>query len=165
MNTVIMTRRFVRSVLFAGLVVSLYAASASAQQTPPKQEEDPFAAVLFPPDLIMQHARAIRLNDEQRAAITKLIGDLQKRAVSLQWQLAEQVQSLKETLARPKIEQDRALDQLNKVLDTEKEIKHAHLEMLLRIKNVLKPEQQVELNRLRAASPGVARDNEPQGES
>ena len=132
-----------------GLMLS---ASRAAAQAAPKQQGDPFATVLFPPELIMQHARAIRLNDEQRGTITRQIEQLQSRAVRMQWQLSEQVQALRETLARPRVDQDRAIDQLNRVLDTEKDIKKAHLEMLIRIKNVLKPEQQTELARLRDAA-------------
>jgi Spy/CpxP family protein refolding chaperone len=120
-----------------------------AAQTAPKQEADPFATVLFPPELIMQHARAIKLSDGQRTAITKQIEQLQSRVIKMQWQMTEQVQALRETLARSRVDQDRAIDQLNRVLDTEKDIKQAHLEMLIRIKNVLRPEQQAELNRLR----------------
>lgn len=149
-----MNRRKVRSLLWAAACALgvLLGAGPVAAQTAPKQEEDPFATVLFPPELIMQHARAIQLNDEQRAAITRLIGQLQGRVLGLQWQLAEQVQALKETLSRPRVDQDRALDQLNRVLETEKSIKRAHLEMLLRIKNVLRAEQQAELARLRDAA-------------
>jgi Spy/CpxP family protein refolding chaperone len=129
----------------------LISAEPAAAQTAPKPESDPFAAVLFPPELIMQHARAIRLSDEQRVTITRHIEQLQSRVVRMQWQLTEQVQALRETLARPRVDQDRAIDQLNRVLDTEQDIKKAHLEMLIRIKNVLRPEQQNELTRLRGA--------------
>ena len=147
-----MKRVLAQSLSIAALVVlALLGARPVHAQAAPKQEQDPFANVLFPPELIMQHARAIRLNDEQRATITKLIEQLQGRAISMQWQLAEQVQALRETLGNTKVDQDRALDQLNRVLDTEKAIKKAHLEMLLRIKNVLRAEQQVELARLRNA--------------
>jgi Spy/CpxP family protein refolding chaperone len=153
-----MIRKGVRSLLLALLCALgvLLGAQQGAAQVPPKPEEDPFASVLFPPELIMQHARAIRLNDEQRTAITKLIEQLQGRVIGLQWQLAEQVQALKETLSRSRVDQDRALDQLNRVLETEKSIKKAHLEMLLRIKNVLRAEQQAQLARLREAA--VERD-------
>jgi Spy/CpxP family protein refolding chaperone len=148
-----MTGNVVRSLMPAvvcALSVMLYAEPAAAQTTP-KQEADPFAAVLFPPELIMQHARAIRLNDDQRTAITRQIEQLQSRVVKMQWELAAEVQALRETLARPRVDQDRAIDQLNRVLDTEKDIKKAHLEMLIRIKNVLRPDQQAELARLRAS--------------
>ena len=137
--------------LVCALGLLLGAASAAAQTTP-RSEADPFATVLFPPELIMQHARAIRLTDEQRATITQNIEQLQSRVVRMQWQLTEQVQALRETLGRPRVDQDRAIDQLNRVLDTEKDIKKAHLEMLIRIKNVLRREQQAELARLREAA-------------
>jgi Spy/CpxP family protein refolding chaperone len=129
----------------------LISAERVAAQGTPRQEADPFATVLFPPELIMQHARAIRLSDDQRVTITRHIEQLQSRVVRMQWQLTEQVQALRGTLARPRVDQDRAIDQLNRVLDTEKDIKKAHLEMLIRIKNVLRPEQQTELARLRDA--------------
>jgi Spy/CpxP family protein refolding chaperone len=143
----------VRPLMTAALVMlAVLAGSApAAAQTAPKQEADPFATVLFPPELIMQHARAIRLNDEQRNAITRLIGQVQGRVLGLQLELVEQVATLKQTLSATRVDQDRALDQLNRVLETEKSIKKAHLEMLLRIKNVLRPEQQAELARLRDA--------------
>lgn len=134
-------------------------------QTPPPQEADPFAAVLYPPELIMQHARAIRLSDDQRRAITAQIGQVQQRVIGMQWQLAEQVQALKQTLAGARVDQDRAIDQLNKVLETEKSIKQAHLEMLVRIKNLLRPEQQAELTRLRGTAAVPRNDLEPQEDS
>lgn len=145
----------------AGMLIGVAPAAA---QGVAGQEADPFATVLFPPELIMEHARAIRLNDEQRATITRHIEQLQSRAVRMQWQLKEQVQQLRETLARPRVDQDRAIDQLNRVLETEKNIKQAHLEMLIRIKNVLRPEQQQRLARLRDAA-ASNQNFEPQGDS
>lgn len=143
-----LARSLVMAVCALTILVSADRASAQAA---PKQEADPFATVLFPPELIMQHARAIRLSDDQRVTITRHIEQLQSRVVRMQWQLTEQVQALRGTLARPRVDQDRAIDQLNRVLDTEKDIKKAHLEMLIRIKNVLRPEQQAELARMRDA--------------
>lgn len=116
--------------------------------------EDALEAVLYPPELIMQHRRAIDLNDEQRDAITRMIEQLQGRVVGLQWRLLDETESLLEALERPRVDQDRALDRLETVLDTEKEIKRVHLELLIRIKNVLTPEQQERLDQLRTDRPG-----------
>jgi Spy/CpxP family protein refolding chaperone len=157
----------VRPLLMTGLFslgMLLGSAPVTAQDAP-RQEADPFAAVLFPPELIMQHARAIRLTDDQRRSITGLIGQVQGRVIGLQWQLAEQVQALTQTLGGARVDQDRAIDQLGSVLETEKSIKQAHLEMLVRIKNLLRPEQQTELARLRGAAAAERNDFEPQGES
>ena len=118
-------------------------------QEAPTQEEDALAKVVFEPELIMRHGRAIDLNDEQRDAISRMIRELQGRAVSLQWELLDQTQALTEIMQNPRVDQDRALDALDELLETEKEIKQAQLELLIRIKNVLRPEQQAELTRLR----------------
>jgi Spy/CpxP family protein refolding chaperone len=123
-----------------------------AQEAPPVAE-DPLFAALFPPEVIMQHRRAIGLTDQQRDAISQMIGTLQGRVVRLQWELLDEMQQLTEIMSGPRVDLDRGLDQLDSVLDTEKEIKKAHLEMLVRIKNLLSAEQQATLERLRATTP------------
>ena len=146
------------SVAAAALAVAVLAsmpgsaAELGAQQQEPAVQEDPLFEALFPPELIMQHRRAIALTDEQRDAISQMIQQLQGRVVRLQWELLDEVQQLTEIMDAPRVELDRALDQLDAVLDTEREIKQAHLEMLVRIKNLLSAEQQATLERLRESS-------------
>ena len=140
----------------AGFVIAL-AVCSGAWATPvlAQQEqtvaEDPLFGTLFPPELIMQHRRAISLTDEQRDAVSQLIGNLQGRVVRLQWDLLDEIERLAEITAPARVDLDRSLDQIGNVLDTESEIKQAHLEMLVRIKNLLSAEQQATLERLRAA--------------
>jgi Spy/CpxP family protein refolding chaperone len=141
------------ALLLTLLLVAGAAATPLAAQTPPAAPADSLFAGLFPPELIMQHRRAIELTDVQRDEISRLIQQLQTRMVDLQWDLQEQVEELNQALAAPVVDLDRALDQMDDVLGLETEIKTAHLEMLVRIKNVLRPEQQVELRRLRVMSP------------
>ncbi len=120
-----------------------------AQEEAPAAGEDPLFRTLFPPELIMQHRRTIGLNDEQRDAISRLISDLQGRVLGLQWELAAEVEELAVITGRPRVDLDRALDQMDSVLEKEKDIKQAHLEMLVRVKNILTTEQQVRLEELR----------------
>jgi Spy/CpxP family protein refolding chaperone len=48
-----------------------------------------------------------------------------------------------------------ALSQLDKILDGEREIKHAHMELAIRIKNKLTPDQQARLQAMkRERGPG-----------
>ena len=145
-----MRKRTLAFVVVAALGVVAPGTVGLAAQEQPTVQEDPLFQTLFPPDLIMQHRRAIGLTDEQRDAISQLIQQLQGRVVRLQWELLDEMQQLTETMDAPRVQLDRALDQLDAVLDTEKEIKQAHLEMLVRIKNLLTPEQQATLERLRA---------------
>jgi Spy/CpxP family protein refolding chaperone len=120
-----------------------------AQEEPAPLQDDPLFRTLFPPELIMQHRQAIDLSDEQRDAISGLISDLQGRVLALQWELATEVEELSGITGRPRVDLDRALDQMDSVLETENEIKQAHLEMLVRIKNILTPDQQARLEELR----------------
>lgn len=143
----------------AGFVIALvvcfgaFVTPVLAQQAQQAQSvgEDPLFTTLFPPELIMQHRRAIGLTDEQRDAISQLIGNLQGRVVRLQWDLLDEIQRLAEITTPTRVDLDRSLDQIGNVLDTESEIKQAHLEMLVRIKNLLSADQQATLERLRAA--------------
>ena len=140
--------------LFALTLCLATSAPTLAQQQPqaPAVQEDPLFDALFPPELIMQHRRAIGLTDEQRDAISQMIQELQGRVVRLQWDLLDEMQQPTELMAVPRIDLDRALDQLDNVLETEKQIKQAHLETLARIKNLLTPEQQATLEQLRSAA-------------
>ena len=143
-----------RTGLLVALVLGASALTAPlAAQEAPSIADDPLFATLFPPELIMQHRRAINLTDEQRDAISRLIGDLQGDVVRLQWELLDEMQQLTEVTSAPRVDLDRAMDQIENVLDTEKEIKQAHLEMLVRIKNLLTPAQQTTLEGLRGRSP------------
>ena len=135
------------------LVCLLGSMSTLRAQAPPP-ETDALDRVLFPPELIMLHRRAIDLTDEQRDGISRVLQETQGRMVELQWELLDDMQAMTETLQAPRVDLDRALDQLDGVLDTEKRIKQAHMEMLIRIKNVLQPAQQAELERLRDSGAG-----------
>lgn len=134
-----MTHRFV-----LGLAVAFVLApgpTARAQQP----GEDPLARVLFPPELVMQHQADIGLRPEQRSAITKAIQEFQTKVVDLQWRMQEQSQRLAAQLGKPSVDQAAALAQVDEVLGVEREVKRAHLSLLIQIKNTLTPPQQAKL--------------------
>jgi len=130
------------------LLFAIWPCPTAAQEV---DEEDPFASLVFTPEEIMQHRRAIDLNDEQRDGITRLIQELQGELVGLQWRLLDETESVKEALEGQRVDLDRVMDRFSTALNTEKEIKRIHLELLIRIKNILTPAQQEELLRLRGA--------------
>lgn len=142
-----------RRILSAALALLVCAGLAGdardlrAQET--SSETSALDRLLYPPELIMKHRRAIGLDDEQRDVISGMIQELQGRVVGLQWELLDDVQLLNEGLESPRVDLDLAMDRLEDVLETERQIKEAHLELLIRIKNVLRPEQQEALDRLR----------------
>ena len=137
-----------RVLMLAAVLLAAASTPAAAQSAP--SIDDPISRTLFEPELIMKHRRAILLTDEQRDAISRLIKELQGQVVSLQWELQDQVASLATELGRPRVDLDRARDRLERVMQTERKIKEGHLTLLIRIKNLLTPQQQAELSKLRA---------------
>ena len=110
---------------------------------------DPLAHLMFPPDMIMSHARQLNLTDEQKAFMRS---EIQKSTASfqdLQWKLQDQMELLHETMKSTSVNEQQALAQLDKVLDIEREIKRLHIGMAVRLKNRLTPEQQEQLHKTR----------------
>lgn len=138
------------------LALALAATSVGLAQQPPQQPQPPQPSPddlvgrnLFPPELIMRHQQDIALAPEQRTAITKVIQDFQTKTVDLQWRMQDQTQRLANLLSKPTVDETAALLQLDEVLNVEREVKRAHIGLLLKIKNTLTAEQQAKLVMLR----------------
>ena len=116
---------------------------------PQPPNPDPLAPLMFPPDMIMGHMRELNLTDEQK---TYMRAEIQKATASfqdLQWKLQDQMELLHDTMKSTSVNEQQALVQLDKVLDIEREIKHLHIGLAVRLKNKLTPEQQDQLNKMR----------------
>lgn len=142
-------------ILVIGIILTV--AFASAQQSPhppqPTPDHDPLAQFMFPPELVMQHQRAIGLTDEQK---TFLRGEIQRvtlRFTELQWQLQDAMEGLASVMKESSVSEQQALSQLDKILNTEREIKHLHIGLAIRIKNKLTPEQQSRLQGMKRMGP------------
>jgi len=125
---------------------------------------DPLAHLMFPPDMIMSHARQLNLTDEQKAFMRSEIQKTTATFQDLQWKLQDQMEQLQETMKSPSVNESQALAQLDKVLDIEREIKRLHIGLAVRLKNRLTPEQQEQLHKMRMDHhPGMpgAPDNPP----
>lgn len=129
--------------------VLLFPLLLAAQQPPGR---DPIAENLFPPELVMSHQKAIGLDDTQKASIRGELLKAQTRFTELQWQLQDAMEALVSLLKQPAVDEPRILSQLDKVLNSERDIKRAQITLLVRIKNTLTPEQQARLQKLRAES-------------
>lgn len=109
---------------------------------------DPLSDVMFPPEMIMGHARQLNLTEEQK---TFMRGEILKTTTSfqdLQWKLQDQMEELHEILKAGSVNEDQALGQLSKVLDTEGQIKRLHFGLAVRLKNHLTAEQQDQLEKM-----------------
>lgn len=138
----------------AELVAPTTPATPPAQpRTPqaPLPPMDPLGDVMFPPEMIMGHARELGVTDEQK---TFMRGEIQKtttRFLELQWQLQDAMEALHQTMKGNAVDEQQALSQLEKVLDTERQIKRLHFTLGIRLKNQLTPEQQEKLRGMRMA--------------
>ena len=118
---------------------------------PPPPNMDPLGDVMFPPEMIMGHARELGITDEQK---TFMRGEIQKtttRFLELQWQLQDAMEALHQTMKSNSVDEQQALSQLDKVLDTERQIKRLHFSLGIRLKNQLTAEQQAKLRGMRMA--------------
>lgn len=113
------------------------------------QPPDPFRQFIFPPELVMQNQSALNLTPEQATYILAQIQEAQARFTGFQWELQGEVERLTRMLSETSVDETAALEQLNKVLDLEREIKKTHLTLAVRIKNRLTTDQQAILQRIK----------------
>jgi len=106
---------------------------------------DPLAENLFPPELVMQHQSDIGLTEEQRNGLIAEVQKAQERFSDLQQRLQKEVEAFGALLKREQVEEQAALAQFDKVLNQEREVKRAHLALVLGIKSKLTREQQAKL--------------------
>ena len=116
---------------------------------PPPNPPDPLAHLMFPPDMILGHARDLNLTDEQKAFMRAEVQKATSTFQDLQWKLQDQAELLHETMKSTSVNEQQALAQLDKVLDIEREIKRLHIGLAVRLKNRLTPEQQEQLHKMR----------------
>lgn len=121
----------------------------SVPNVPNVPDMDPLGDVMFPPDMIMRHARELGLTDEQKSFMRGEIQRTTTRFNELQWHIQDAMEALHQTLESNTVNEQQALAHLDKVLDTEREIKHLHVGLGIRLKNHLTPEQQAKLQGMR----------------
>ena len=129
------------------------------------QEIDPLERHLFPPELVMQHQGALQLSTQQQEFIIAQVQQAQSEFTGFQWRLQREVESLSELLGQSSSDESQVLEQLEKVLDLETQIKRTHMTLAVRIKNALSEEQQRRLRRLRLSANPRPRPGQPPGET
>ena len=123
--------------------------SENVPNHPHPPNPDPLAHLMFPPDMIMNHARQLSLTDEQKAFMRSEIQKTTATFQDLQWKLHDEMELLQDTMKSSSVNEQQALAQLDKVLDIEREIKRLHIGLAVRLKNHLTPEQQDQLHKMR----------------
>jgi len=111
--------------------------------------DDPIAQAFFDPELVMQNRQQIGITDAQWDQISGELRELQRSAVDLEWEMAEAGQDLIEIANHERVDEAEALVAARRIFDVESQIKTIQMQMLIRIKNVLTPQQQSTLRTIR----------------
>jgi Spy/CpxP family protein refolding chaperone len=134
----------------AGLAALVVGATPVLAQK--SDQPDAFAEALFDPQLVLQSAQQIGLTPAQRRSILEEIKATQVALAPLQVDMAEPAMELVELLGQTKVDEARVLAKTDQVLRIENEVKKRQTALLVRIKNILTPEQQAKLRELRKAN-------------
>jgi len=137
-----------------GIALALFLAGSrgAVAQNPgpgPGPGEDPLARFLFPPELVMSHQQAIGLSERQRSTIQQELQKAQGKFSDLQWRMSGDAEKMTHLLQATPVDEAQVLDQVDKILNTERDVKKTQITLLVRIKNTLTPEQQAKLNEMR----------------
>lgn len=146
------------SVLTLALVL-LCAGPAAAQNAqrptgPPAgvggaQQAEAVNRYLFQPRLVMASANEIGLTEEQRAAIEAAMGESRESYRRARFELSNALTVIAALAVQHPIDEAEILEQLDAILEMERQIKRDQLLMLVRIKNALTPDQHLQLQELK----------------
>ena len=134
-------------------IVALLLSLVAVAHAEPGKNDDPIAARLFPPELIMKHQRELAVEDKQRDAIVAEVQKTQAQLVPLQWHMQGASEAMAKLLDAPKLDEAKVLAQADKIMTIEREFKRAHLGLLVRLRNLLSDTQRARLVQLRKEEP------------
>ena len=112
-------------------------------------EDDPFARYLYPPDLIMAHSHDLGLQDKQREMIKNEVQKAQSKFFDLQWQAKEETDKMVKLLQHSPADETKILDEADRIMSLERDIKRTHLTLLIHLRNLLTAEQQAKLQQFK----------------
>ena len=140
------------------LAFVLGTATLAAQGAPPGQRPpgspgpggpDDFGRNLFPPELVMQHQGEIGLQDPQRAALTSAVQQAQGKFMDVQWKLSAEGEKMSKLLQPAQVDETQVLEEVDRILALEREMKRTQIGLMVRIKNTLTAAQQAKLMEIR----------------
>ena len=111
----------------------------------------PIEARLFPPELAMENQEALGITEEQKKSLIAETERGNSEVLRRQWELEAEKAKLVKLLDPDLVDEAKVKDAAAHVTDKEGKVKAAYLTMLVRVKNVLTPEQKLKLRELRKA--------------
>ena len=141
-----------RSLLALSLVL---ATMKLAAQGPPPGPHGPgpgpedWARSFFTPELVMQHQSEIGLQEAQRATLTTAVQQAQAKLTEVQWKLSAEGEKLSRLFQSTQVSEPQVLEQVDRILNLERDVKKAQISLMVRIKNTLTATQQAKLTEIR----------------
>ncbi len=90
----------------------------------------------------MAHQEAIGLTDKQRSTIQDAVKDAQGRVVDIQFKMSAEMEKLQHLLQIFTPDEPKVLDEVNRVLTLERDMKLVQMTLMVRIKSQLTERQQ-----------------------
>ncbi len=129
--------------------------------TSPPPAPDPLGRFLYPPELVMAHQEAIGLTDKQKSSIQDAVKDAQGKVFDLQFKMSAEVEKLQRLVQASSPDEPKVLDEVNRVLTLERDVKVAQMTLMVRIKGQLTERQQSLLDQVRDRTPQYYLDGAP----
>jgi hypothetical protein len=111
--------------------------------------DDQLSTKLYPPDLVMENQKAIGLSDSQRSKIEFVVKDVQGKFVESQFKMRGEMEKLKTLMDQSSVDEPKVLEQIDRVLSVERDVKRAQLSLMMKIKNELSEDQKSKLSKIR----------------
>lgn len=130
-------------------------ASTDTSQPPPNDAASPapqrsvLNEHLFPPGLVLQNVEQLNLSDSQVQVIQEAADKAKEEIPQAQEMLKTEMDNLDQLLKAEPGDEAAILAQLNKVLQTEQQIKNIHFSMLVRVRGQLTADQRNSLRKIR----------------
>lgn len=112
-----------------------------------------FERNLFPPELVLENRTTLGLTDDQVSAIAREISGTHDKVFPLQGSVRAAGEQLRALLDKPQADEGAVLAAASQLMDLEKQVKLAHMGMMVRVKNLLTADQQSKLKDLRPSGP------------
>ncbi len=136
--------------------VKLSPARLSTSPAEPRDAREPLGPIesrLFPPELVMEHQGELGIDEQQKSAILAETERGQSTMLRLQWELQGEKEKLVKLLDADRADEAKVQEIAARLMERETKLKSSHLGMLVRVKNLLTPDQQAKLRALRSAAP------------
>ncbi|XOV82008.1 MAG: hypothetical protein ACFHXK_14205 [bacterium] len=128
--------KFLQSLLLICLLTVCLVSSDVAADEP-----DPFHKRLLPVELVMSFRREIKLSEAQSEELGKLVVQMQQAVAQKQWEMQSDYFALIDALDQSRIDEARAITLVQSAIAAENAIKVEQIRLLVRLRNLLQPEQ------------------------